>query len=86
MDQNQQKTVNQMSPQERLEAMGNVLDKLADLPGGRVKCGLIWVMNELIGGLKEDIETLQKKTEFSIHMMDEDGNDLEVEESDETRQ
>ena len=45
-----------MTPKEKLESLGNVLDKLGDLPGGgRSKCGLIWVANDIINGLNQDI-------------------------------
>lgn len=51
-----------MTPMERLEALANVLDKLADLPGGgRTKCGLIWVANDVLNGLQKDILILEEK-------------------------
>lgn len=52
----------QMTALERIESMGNVLDKLADMPeGGRIKCGYIWIMNDLLNGLQSDILEMQKK-------------------------
>lgn len=51
-----------MTPLEKIEAMGNVLEKLADLPGGgRAKCGLIWVMGDLLEKLNQDILIMQEQ-------------------------
>lgn len=50
-----------MTAQEKLEAMGNVLDKLSDTNGGRAKCGLIWVMNDLLNQLDADIQEMEAK-------------------------
>ena len=51
-----------MTPLEKIEAIGNVLEKLADLPGGgRAKCGLIWVMGDLLEKLNQDILIMQEQ-------------------------
>lgn len=48
------------TPAEKLSAMENVLDKLADAHG-RVKCGYIWAMTNLIEELRNDISALEAK-------------------------
>lgn len=61
MDQNQQKP-QEIFPMAKIESMGNVLEKIADLPGGgRAKCGLIWVMGDLLEQLSNDILIMQEQ-------------------------
>lgn len=89
MDQKQQ----EMTAMDRLEAILNVLDKMADLPGGgRTKCGYIWVMNDLINGLANDILIMEDKiktyegkkeepapeVKLEVVKDEEDGNDEET--------
>ena len=51
-----------MTAQDRINSMYAVLDKLGDLPeGGRIKCGYVWVMNDLLTGLQNDIKIMQEK-------------------------
>ena len=81
---------NQMTALEKIEAFGNVLDRLGDLPGGRAKCGLIWVANDLLEGLRGDILIMEDKlgiyekkepaTEAKPEVVknEEDGNDEET--------
>lgn len=51
-----------MTPMEKIEAMSNVLEKIGDLPGGgRAKCGLVWVMGDLLEKLGNDILVMQER-------------------------
>ena len=68
-----------MTPMDRLEALANVLDKLADLPGGgRTKCGLIWVANDVLNGLQKDILILEEKAK-STEQTASDSPDVKLE-------
>ena len=52
----------QMTAMDRIEAIGNVLDKLGDIPaGGKLKCGYIWIISDLLNGLRNDILIYEDK-------------------------
>lgn len=51
---------NQMSPLERIDVMGGVLDKLADAHG-RIKCGYICVLSEYLDALKKEFLIMSEK-------------------------
>lgn len=84
---------NQMTALDRIEALGNVLDKLGDLPGGgRGKCGLVWVANDVLNDLRNDILVLEEtvktlkgekeapapEVKLEVVKNEEDGNDEET--------
>lgn len=52
----------QMTALDRIEAISNVLDKLGDIPaGGKLKCGYIWIISDLLNGLQNDILVYEDK-------------------------
>ncbi len=79
--------MDQMTPMEKLDALGNILDKIGDLPfGGRSKCGLIWVANDVVNGLSEDfknyelqIQALKEKIDAQNSQKVEDATETEEE-------
>lgn len=79
MDQNQTMTVD-----DRLEGLANVLDKLGDIPGGgRGKCGLVWVANDLLNGLSQDIAMMQEEI---ARLKKEKENDERTEDEDDSQE
>ena len=51
---------NKMTPLQKVEAINNVLDKLTD-SSGRMKCGYIWCITELLNGLQSDILVMEEQ-------------------------
>lgn len=49
-----------MKPLEKIDVMGNVLDKLSDAQG-RIKCGYIYVLDDILTNLKNDILIMEAK-------------------------
>lgn len=53
---------NKLTATDRINSMYNVLDKLANIPeGGRIKCGYVWILNDLLNGLRNDVLVMQEK-------------------------
>lgn len=44
----------ELSPEDKIATCQNLLDKLTDAHG-RAKCGYIYIINEILEALKEDI-------------------------------
>ena len=53
-----------MTPLQKIEASMNVLDKLPSVHG-RVLCGYVWTLSELLEGLRKDILELQKASKVT---------------------
>ena len=53
---------NKLTATDRIDSMYNVLDKLANIPeGGRIKCGYVWILNDLLNGLRDDVLVMQER-------------------------
>lgn len=63
---------NQMTVEQKIEALGNVLDKIGDIPGGgRGKCGLVWVANDLLSNIAKDVLDLKSQIKNSENKSEE---------------
>lgn len=49
-----------MNTLEKIDVMGNVLDKLADAQG-RIKCGYIYVLDDFLTNLRNDFLIMEAK-------------------------
>ena len=66
----------EMTPLEKIDACGTLLDKLADAQG-RAKCGYIYIINEFLTDIKnhvlileEQVKDLEPKVEAIISDLD----------------
>lgn len=66
----------EMSPLEKIDACGTLLDKLTDAQG-RAKCGYIYIINEFLDDIKnhvlileEQVKDLEPKVEAIISDLD----------------
>jgi len=62
-----------MSTVERIDTIGSLLDKLTDAQG-RAKCGYIYIINEFLNKIREDVIILEdkiKNPEVQIELDDE---------------
>lgn len=63
---------NQMTVEQKIDALGNVLDKIGDIPGGgRGKCGLVWVANDLLSNIAKDVLYLKSQIKNSENKSEE---------------
>ncbi len=52
--------MNNMSTLDRLDAVQSMLDKLAD-SHGRVRCGYIYIIDDFVNRIREDVLVMQEK-------------------------
>lgn len=61
---------NNMTSLEKMDAIGNLLDKLTDAQG-RAKCGFIYIINEFVNDIRNDYlimeQQLNDKKKEAIH-------------------
>jgi hypothetical protein len=56
---------------QKLDTIGNLLDKLTDAQG-RAKCGYIYIINEFVNELRNEVLVMEEKLKDLEHKEDEE--------------